>query len=287
MPDTRDTFDDERLMRYLIGSLDETETERLDELSITDDKFAERLRIVEDEMLDAYATGQLAREMRAGFENHYLKLPGKQDRVRFAVALASRRGQAAGGKSSEPLAETGRRSLAQRLLWPLVAAASIAIAVFGYALLQRSTEPARSTQPPSAVSTEPPPAERGTDTAGATATPARPVPVAIVLMPATRRAAEPPTLSIPPGVPTVEASLVLEADDFPTYSVALKDAGSDRVVWKDADFKASSSATGRIVIVSIASELLKAKHYTLDLSGVRASGRSEVITSYPFRVTTK
>jgi len=106
-------------------------------------------------------------------------------------------------------------------------------------------------------------------------------------MPSTRRAVEPPTLSIPAGAQTVEVSLVLEGDDFPRYSVALKDVGTDRVLWKGGDLKASSSSAGRTVIVSIASELLKPQHYTLDLSGVRASGRSEVITSYPFRVMTK
>jgi len=283
MPDTRETFDDDRLMRYLLGSLDEPETERLDELSITDDQFADRLRIVEDDMIDAYARGQLSVDVRARFESHYLTLPGKQDRIRFAKALALRQGDSAAQIS------TGPRARASRVfVWPLVAAASIAIAAVGYLLLQRSTQPSPSTQPAaSSASTEPVAPEPHDRPAGSTPAPPGPTPLAIVLMPSTRRAVEPPTLSIPAGAQTVEVSLVLEGDDFPRYSVALKDVGTDRVLWKGGDLKASSSSAGRTVIVSIASELLKPQHYTLDLSGVRASGRSEVITSYPFRVMTK
>ena len=39
--------DDQLLVRYLVGSLPEDETERLDELSIADDQFAARLSAVE------------------------------------------------------------------------------------------------------------------------------------------------------------------------------------------------------------------------------------------------
>jgi hypothetical protein len=149
-------FDDDRLMRYLIGSLDESETERFDELSITDDDFADRLRIVEDDMIDAYAAGQLPSELRAGFETQYLTLPGKQDRIRFARTLALRAGQAPADESPAAGAEPERRSTPRQFLWPLVAAASIAIAVVGYLMSQRSTQPGRPTQPAaSSVSTEP------------------------------------------------------------------------------------------------------------------------------------
>ena len=288
MPDTRETFDDERLMQYLIGSLDESETEHFDDLSITDDEFADRLRIVEDDMVDAYARGQLTSEMRARFETHYLTLPGKQDRVRFAKALALRQGHGAPERSTAVRAVPDARRTSRVFVWPLVAAASIAIAVVGYVLLQRSTGSSSSTQPPASSSATGPSAREPRDRP-ARSTPAVPsaAPVAIVLMPSTRRAAEPPTVSVPRGAPTVQVSLVLEQDDFPTYRVVLKDVGSDRVRWKSMDLKASSSGTDRIVIVSLASELLKPQHYTLDLTGVRASSRSEVITSYPFRVVLK
>lgn len=287
MADTRrsDTYDDDRLVQYLIGSLDEQETERFDELSISDDAFADRLRIVEDDLVDAYATGELSSEVRARFEAHYLTLPGKQDRIRFAEALALRQRQGAPTRSTESRFASSGRPAMRSFVWPLVAAASIAIAVVGYVLLQRSSQPGPSRQPAApSVSTEPAAPEPRGRASGSTPAPPRRAPVAIVLMPSTRRAAEPPTLSIPRGTPTVEVSLVLEGDDFPTYGVTLKDAGSDRVRWKGTGLRASSSGADRIVLVSLDPELLKPQHYTLDLSGVRPSGRSEVITSYPFRV---
>jgi hypothetical protein len=287
MPDTprSETYDDEQLMRYLIGSLDEQETERFDELSIADDEFADRLRIVEDDLVDAYARGELSSEMRARFEAHYLMLPGKQDRIRFAEALVLSQRRETPADSIGPRSASSGRPAIRAFVWPLVAASSLAIVVVGYVLLQRSSQPGASTQrPASSVSTEPSSPELRGRASGSTPAAPRPAPVAIVLMPSTRRVAEPATLSIPRGVPTVEVSLVLDADDFPTYSVALKDAGSDRVLWKGTGLKASSSGADRIVLVSLDPELLKPQHYTLDLSGVRASGRPEVITSYPFRV---
>lgn len=283
MPDTRETFDDERLMRYLVGSLDEPETERFDELSVTDDEFADRLRIVEDDMVDAYAAGQLPSEMRAHFDSHYLTLPGKQDRVRFAKAMVLRQGHSVSEKGTGPAARTSRL-----FVWPLVAAASLALIVVGYLLLQRSTQLSPSTQPAASSAPPSPSTPEPRDRTPSSTPPAPALPsVAVVLMPSTRRVGEPPTVSIPRGATTVEVSLVLEGDDFQRYSVALKDVASDRVLWKGLDLKASSSGATPMVVVSIPSELLKPQHYTLDLSGVRASGRSEVITSYPFRVTLK
>jgi hypothetical protein len=43
---------------YLLGALPEAETERLDELSITDDEFTESLQVAETDLVDAYVLGE-------------------------------------------------------------------------------------------------------------------------------------------------------------------------------------------------------------------------------------
>jgi len=48
--------DDEMLVRYLVGTTTDEETEALDELSIVDESFAERLRAAEHDLVDAYAS---------------------------------------------------------------------------------------------------------------------------------------------------------------------------------------------------------------------------------------
>ena len=52
--------DDYKIELYLVGALAEDETERLDEMSLTDDIFADRLRNVENDLADAYARGELS-----------------------------------------------------------------------------------------------------------------------------------------------------------------------------------------------------------------------------------
>ena len=69
---TRQSPDDDQLTRYLLGALSEDETNRLDELSVVDDELAERLRVLEDDLVDAYASGTLKGDRLKRFESFYL-----------------------------------------------------------------------------------------------------------------------------------------------------------------------------------------------------------------------
>src|SRR5260370_14859836 len=82
-----DERDDQRLIRYLVGALSEDETERLDELSIADDRFAADLHAVEHDLVDAYASGTLVGDIRERFEMQYLSSPAGRAKVAFATAL--------------------------------------------------------------------------------------------------------------------------------------------------------------------------------------------------------
>src|SRR5256885_5654174 len=76
--------DQQKLTQYLLGSLPAAEAERLDELSVTDDEVAEALRSVENDLIDAYAQGELDAEARAQFKIHYLASETRRERVAFA-----------------------------------------------------------------------------------------------------------------------------------------------------------------------------------------------------------
>jgi hypothetical protein len=69
---------------YLLGATSEAETERLDEMSLSDDDFAWRLRAVENDLVDAYVRGELSGDALAKFNSHYLASPGRREKVRFA-----------------------------------------------------------------------------------------------------------------------------------------------------------------------------------------------------------
>jgi len=84
LPDEPERADDRQLARYLLGLLPDEEIERLDEASIADDEVASRLRIVENDLVDAYVRGDLTGEMLERFEARFLASPRRRQRARFA-----------------------------------------------------------------------------------------------------------------------------------------------------------------------------------------------------------
>jgi hypothetical protein len=79
--------DAQTLTRYLLGALPAAETERLDELSVTDDELAEALRSAETDLIDAYVQDDLDEAARAQFKTHYLASAKRRERVEFAQAF--------------------------------------------------------------------------------------------------------------------------------------------------------------------------------------------------------
>src|SRR3982751_5173878 len=78
------------LVRYLLGHLPEAEADALDERSIVDGEFAERLRAVEHDLADAYVRGELNADDRRRWEERLgASRRGRED-VRLATAFAAR-----------------------------------------------------------------------------------------------------------------------------------------------------------------------------------------------------
>jgi hypothetical protein len=78
---------DKTLTGYLLGSLRQDQTERLDELSIVDGDFAARLDAVENDMVDAYVRGRLSGDTLQKFRARYLSSAKRREKVRFAQSL--------------------------------------------------------------------------------------------------------------------------------------------------------------------------------------------------------
>jgi hypothetical protein len=76
--------DDRELVRHLLGQLADPDAERLDELAIVDDEVAGRLRVAEDDLVDAYVRGTLEPDARLRFESYYLSSPQRHRKVSFA-----------------------------------------------------------------------------------------------------------------------------------------------------------------------------------------------------------
>lgn len=93
--------DDRQLERYLLGLLPEEDTDRLDQASIEDDDVAARIRIAEDDLIDAYVRRTLEPDTRQRFEAYYLSSPGRRQRVIFAARFLRAIDRAAARADSE------------------------------------------------------------------------------------------------------------------------------------------------------------------------------------------
>jgi hypothetical protein len=83
----KEIIKNEKIVQYLLGSLSEAETERLDQLSVSDDEFADTLMAVEADLVDAYSRGNLTAVDSERFLTHYLLTPRRRQKLEFARAL--------------------------------------------------------------------------------------------------------------------------------------------------------------------------------------------------------
>ncbi|HYJ47906.1 MAG TPA: hypothetical protein VEV81_14955, partial [Pyrinomonadaceae bacterium] len=83
----KESYNDRVINEYLLGSLPAAEIEALDELSFTDDEFADALKVAEKDLVDAYVQGELRGAQLEQFESHYLASPSRLEKVRFAEAF--------------------------------------------------------------------------------------------------------------------------------------------------------------------------------------------------------
>ncbi|HET8647449.1 MAG TPA: hypothetical protein VFO85_18265, partial [Vicinamibacteria bacterium] len=82
--------DEAGIRRYLLGQLPEGQAELVEEGYLASPEVFQRVRGVEDDLLDDYAAGRLTAEDRAAFEARYLAAPALRQRVEAARALRGR-----------------------------------------------------------------------------------------------------------------------------------------------------------------------------------------------------
>lgn len=299
----------ERLEDYLLGLLSEAETEQLDELSITDEAFAWRLRAAEDDLVDAYVRGDLPPQTRARFEEFYLASPRHRQRVEFARDLARTTDRArdqpngvAPALNASSTHEIHRPRARMSGAWWLLAAAAAVVVAFGAMLVRTGlvrpdssasttavagSNPAQGSSAPR--STANPPADLpsvATTPVAAGRAPTGPVVTAepVVLSPDTRAAGSIKTLTIPQNADRVAFDLRLETNDFPRYQATLKDPGTDRAVWQSGWIAPAVKGESPVVPIAVPARALKTQHYTFELTGRIDANRTDLVASYVFEV---
>lgn len=292
-------FSDDQLVRYLLGGLPPDEADVLDERSVIDDEMAERLRVVEDELLDAYAAGTLAGERLRQFESFYLASPRRRNKAAFAKALrgAIKPSPSQPSESSNSPAQARQREFARWGWWPLATAAGLIVALGALgiqnATLRRELRDAeqavtvanqRSTtarqqldaQQQRAAAAEPGSTEARSDAPFGS--------VALVLPPQTRGVTVVPRVTIRSGTTAVRLDLALERTGGTSYNIALRDPATNRSVWRSPPVAARRVQQTPIVSVAVPASLLKAQHYAVDLYEIGSATAPEFVNSYAFEV---
>jgi uncharacterized protein YdcH (DUF465 family) len=107
-------YDQQKLRAFLLGALSEDEAENFDELSFTDDAFADELSAAEKDLVDAYVRGELSGAELENFKNYYLASPRRRERVEFASAFQTFAGNEIVKTEKETVAEAApKRGLAR------------------------------------------------------------------------------------------------------------------------------------------------------------------------------
>jgi len=302
---------DRLLVQYLLGSLPAEETERLDELSVTDDDFATRLSVAENDLVDAYVRGELAADTADRFRTIYAATPRRREKVRFAESLLSyqkREASAAISVHSEAEQKSTRRRWRFFTLpslmpqWGLAAMAIILLVATGYLglanrrlrdQLSRAGTERLSLEQREQQLTRQLEKKSSENAGGSVAASNLPKPLdrlkiaAFMLTPAIRGGGQLLSVSTSSDTDLVVLKMELEVGDFPKYRVELEDAATRQVLWTSEGLEAFSDGDRKAVSFAFPSALLKRQNYLVQLGGIRANGTSKLISAYPFRLVVK
>lgn len=130
---------DATLARYLLGTLPEEDGFRIEEQALRDEGLFNRLRSVEDDLIDAYVRDELSAEEQRAFEERFSTHPVQRERVAFAVALRdlieSRAAVTSPGRMFHPGA-VPERSRSRGARAALALAACLFMAIAGWLALE-------------------------------------------------------------------------------------------------------------------------------------------------------
>lgn len=308
----KDSVDDDQvIVQYLLGALEASETERMDELSVTDDQFALRLQDLENNLVDDYARGDLTGPLLEQFKSSYLVSANRLEKVRYAQAFLAARQKAVAQTETNGAQLTPPRRLTDSAsrpgwTWAWAAAAVVLVTVTSWLavsnwrlreqldgagsqrlLLKGDIEQLRG-ELNSAKETlrnkpqGPVPSSPVADTAQEA-----PIIIALNLRPQLRGASDIPSLAVPLNVDYVTFQLDLESSEYSTYRAEVRSAPRQRLIWKGGIFASYDGDGSRLVAVTLTPQLLPAGLYVIELAPVKSTESQNISTLYPFRVVRK
>jgi hypothetical protein len=277
----RPDLDDDGIRRYLLGLLADGEAEALEEEYLGRPETLDRVRAVEDDLLDDYAADRLGPEERTLVERRYLASPRLRERVVAARALH--------------LAARRRPGSGRRWLGPVAMAAGLLLAVLALSPWRRGEHEVAIAPAPSPSVTPPSPTPSATGAPEPSASPSsaspRPGPPALTrvvfaLSPVLLRGPQGPReLRVQPGIATVVLELSGDPDVRPAGSARLAvdiRTVEGAPVWSGRPRRLQDPARPALLAAAeVPAGVLLAGDYILTLS----SG-DDVVHRYFFRIRT-
>lgn len=311
-----DESDDRQLLnQYLLGTLAESEIERLDQLSVTDDQFAARLGDAENDLVDAYVRQEMTGETLDQFRNHYLASPLRRGKVKFAMGLRETLEPASAVAQPNVAYQSTQRNWLSGLFaipafqWGVAIAGLVILVGAGWLVVdnlrlrrqiaQSQTEQSQTARRAQALQDElnnqrgnaaasedelaQLRAERPTQTQPQKS-PEASLTATLLLTPQMRGAEQIPSVRIEPTTKSVAAHLTLDPNDFSSYRVALIEEANHRTIWSSGILRARTKGDSRVLTVALPTDRLKSSAYALRVSGMAEGGAPELISDYPFKI---
>jgi hypothetical protein len=240
--------DDEAIIRYLFGLSSDEERSAVLERLLQDEDYFDRIRAIEDELLDAYSRGEMPASQRPLLESSLLASAEGRRKLDFARGLAA----------------VQKRHGKRRAPYLLIAATVLVATAIGLLFTLRKEHNAVETRVTPSPIAQPSPA---------------PVVFSFLLTPgATRGTEQIKRLTIPSGTELVQLQLDLEGDRHPRYSATLKTT-SGAQVWEQAGLNPQPDGS---ILCRVPAAVFKSGSYELALTAT--SGRSpEVVAYYYFQ----
>jgi len=301
----KNVFEDQYLVRYLVGALPAEEADRLDQLSVVDDDFAWRLREIENDLVDSYVRSELNGETLARFKAFYMATARRRQKVQFAEGLrqlkaANANAAATSNKLNESRAPFwGAFSLSRPApQFGIAFAALVMMLMAGYLLVQNAhlrhevqdarAQYASSDQRARNLENELKQQLSKTETPKSpTADIGQLKTVSLLLPPPTRGLSSLQTVTVRPHTDLVLLLLTLESAKFPRYRVTVRDPATNTVVWQSSELEAGSVGDSKAVSAGLPAHLLQERNYIAEVAGLPKAGGKRIVGNYPFHVALK
>lgn len=299
------------LRAYLLGTLTDEETERLERRLMTEDQSFRELLIGEDDLVDDYLRGHLSKEDRIRFASRFLSTPDRQLKLRFAAILQEymrvhgRRAQTSLSRHSgrrtswDWLFELAHHAASVRSLTPAVLAIAVLAGVWTVVRYPSREAPFDPISPEHETlpEKEAPLLEAGPGSAELVEANSQPTTPSSSPSIATSRGTfftlssgllrgegEMTRLRVPSDESLIELRLDIGIDEYPEYRAALYVAEGIEV-WTQSRLKANATSTGAMIFLTLPSTVLVPGDYYVGLDGITEDGTSEAVGRYDFRAS--